>query len=221
VGESPTTGRELFVVDETAAAPTPLKVVPGPDGATQFEDLVVWEGQVYFVANDTTHGAQIWRSDGVTLTRLTTLTSGATPSDLAAGPGGVYFVYDEPTFGTEVWRTNGTTTVRISDIAPGSDDAYPSDLVAVGDRLAFADDDGNGREMYLSDGLNAYPLPEVWPGVGASNPAEVAVDPTGSVLLLSGIGPEVGRELYRIDLDLFADGFESGDLSGWVLVVEE
>ncbi len=100
--------------------------------------------------------------------------------------------------------------VQVADLWPGTSGAYPTDLVAAGDRLVFAADDGaSGRELWITDGAHVQRLPEAWPGAAASTPTAVAVDPAATRILFSAVGPTTWREPYRIDLRFFADGFES------------
>ena len=50
-------------------------------------------------------------------------------------------------------------------------------------------------------------------------PLAVAVDPAATRILFSAFGPATWREPYRIDLRLFADGFESGNSTAWSATV--
>jgi ELWxxDGT repeat protein len=265
-GESSSTGRELFTIRENEAEPTPIEIVPGPGWPDDQDELVAWNGAAYFMADDGVTGRQIWRSDGVSVAPVSSLSGGSTPENLTAGPGGVYFVYADSAFGSELWRTDGVATVRISDINPLGGDAYPyhltrvgnrlyftaeepvtggelwwtdgvtvaqvadlrpgagysspGGLVAAGDRLLFAADDGvNGRELWLAAATSVRRLPEVWPGVGASTPLAVAVDPAATRIFFSALGPSTWREPYRIDLQLFQDGFESANSTAWSTTV--
>lgn len=260
-GWTSATGNELFVVDEVAAEPAVIEILPGADEPSALDELVAWNGLAWFVADDGVHGRQVWRSNGTAVERVTDLATGYSPQQLTAGPGGVYFVYDEDATGSELWKTDGVTTTRVTDIAPLDDDAYPgeltavggglyfraddgatgselwwtdgvvvaqvadlepgagssspSELVAAGDRLVFVADDGAGDELWIADGAGVRRLPEAWPGTGASAPTDVAVDPAATRIYFSGIGPGTWREPWRVDLRLFADGFESGGTGAW------
>ena len=251
---------------ENDAEPTLIEIVPGAGEPDRLDELVAWNGAAYFMADDGVTGRQVWRSDGLTATRVSNLSGVDTPSDLTAGPGGVYFVFDEPSFGAEVWKTDGVSAQRVTDIHPLGGDAYPSyltsagarlyfsaqdptggyelwstdgsqvarvadllpgvgssgptDLVAAGNRLVFAADDGvAGRELWITDGVSVRLLPEAWPGVAASRPQSVAVDPAATRILFSALGSETWREPYRIDLQLFRDGFESANSAAWSATV--
>lgn len=197
-GESTAFGQELFTVDEDDAEPTPIEIVPGAGEPSDLADLVAWNGAVYFMADDGVTGRQIWRSDGVTATRVSSLSGGYAPSDLTAGPGGVYFVYDEPTFGTELWRTDGVTTVRISDIDPLSGSSYPTDLTWVGDRLYFAADEPvTGSELWWTNGVSVQQVADLHPGAASSVPAKLTA--AGNRLVFAADDGSTGRELWITD----------------------
>ena len=109
---------------------------------------------------------------------------------------------------------------RVADLLPGVGSSSPTDLVAAGNRLVFAADDGvAGRELWITDGVSVRLLPEAWPGVAASRPQSVAVDPAATRILFSALGSETWREPYRIDLQLFRDGFESANSAAWSATV--
>jgi len=185
-GETGATGVELFVVDAGVSEPTALEVVAGPDGPGGLEELGV-------------HGDQIWRSDGTSVERVTSLTSGNAPGELTAGPGGVYFVHDEPATGSEVWRTDGTQTARITDIHPLDGDAWPSELTAAGGRLWLRADDGSsGYELWWTDGSTAALAGDLLPGPDSSLPAELTA--AGERLVFAASGGS-GQELWLADLD--------------------
>lgn len=171
-GENAATGRELFVVDETATQSAPLEVIPGPGAPDPLDELAAWNGAAWFVADDGVHGPQIWTSTGTTVTRVTTLSSGNAPSNLAAGPGGLYFAYDDGTFGKELWRTDGSATTRVSDIAPLGGSSSPSNLTLAGDRLYFRANDGaTGEELWWSDGVTVAQVADLRPGPSGSRPS--------------------------------------------------
>ena len=55
----------------------PATVANGPGGGNP---LVVYNGAVYFTANDGTHGQELWRSDGNTVAMVKDINPGATGS---------------------------------------------------------------------------------------------------------------------------------------------
>ena len=97
--------------------------------------------------------------------------------------------------------------------------ATESALAAAGLDGIAADDGVAGRELWITDGVSVRLLPEAWPGVAASRPQSVAVDPAATRILFSALGSETWREPYRIDLQLFRDGFESANSAAWSATV--
>ncbi len=153
-------------------------ILPGADSADP-TDLIEFNGELYFTADDGVVGRELWQSDG---------TSGGTVlvKDINPGQGYQYpvgegnlnsfakdmmvvadrlmFAAEESNSGVELWNSDGTTsgTVLVKDIAEGTTTSYygdypksssPQELVDVNGVLFFSADDGvNGRELWKSDG---------------------------------------------------------------------
>lgn len=197
-GETSTTGRELFTIGENDAEPTPIEIVPGASEPVDLDELVAWNGAAFFVADDGVTGRQIWRSDGATVVRVSSLAGGYSPEELTAGPGGIYFVYDDATFGSELWRSDGVATVRVSDIDPLAGDAYPHDLTWVGNRLYFAAAEPvTGDELWWTDGVTVGQVADLRPGTASSSPAELVA--AGDRLIFAADDGVSGRELWVAD----------------------
>ncbi len=195
------TGTELWVVDGISSAPSVLEVEAG-SGDTAPDNLVAWNGFVWFEADDIEGDGdrQIWRSDGTAPEQITHLAaaSGSTDIDrLTAGADGVYFTYDDGLIGEEVWKTDGVTTVPVTDIAAGPDGSDPDDLVAVGDRVFFVGDDGiNGSEIWWTDGVEVDGV-DIVPGPDESSPQWLTA--AGDSVFFVASTPESGEELWESD----------------------
>jgi ELWxxDGT repeat protein len=127
----------------------------GPGGHPM---LVVAGSNVYFVANDGTHGYELWKSDG-------TVEGTAMVADLNPGTNSGTFspngfieavavgekLYFSKTVNSELWVTDGTAagTMVAADVRPGQYSSDPRSLTNVNGRLYFtADDWTHGRELW-------------------------------------------------------------------------
>jgi ELWxxDGT repeat protein len=142
--------------------------------------------------------------------------------------GRVYFAACDLAAGCELWKSDGTEsgTVRVKDIDPGMFSSTPAFLTPVGDRLYFVACDGpTGCEPWVSDGTGrgTHRVSDIAPGPGSSlNPLfrswEDSTTPnltrwTRLVFLAADDG--TGTELWAMPIEIFYDGFETGDASRW------
>ncbi|MBP7686928.1 MAG: hypothetical protein KA765_03435 [Thermoflexales bacterium] len=129
---------------------------------TQFSDarMVNLSGTVYFPAQDTEHGLELWRSDGtaagtVMVTETTPTGSVRWPKQLTTHQGHLFYAVADGTHGNELWRSNGTAagTQLVKDILTGTGNSEPQMLTSVGTELFFIANDGvNGYELWATDG---------------------------------------------------------------------
>src|SRR4051812_3158537 len=118
-----------------------------------------WGGFV-FVADDGTHGPEVWRTDGTAagtslLKDIMPGAAGSSPFGFTAVNGKVVFNAIDPTHGGEIWATDGTPagTVLLQDIWPGSSNSAPREITAVGGPAFFRAADGtHGAELWATDG---------------------------------------------------------------------
>jgi ELWxxDGT repeat protein len=208
-------------------------------------NLTVMNGFVYFSAWDARHGRQLWKTDGTTTTRLTTVDgrSGADPRDLTVADGVLFFSATDPEHGRELWKSDGTTagTVVVDDIAPGVAGSAPTDITyAVGPELSSpnqvlvyfsAQDAQHGRELWKSDGTAAGTVlvDDIDPGPAGSNPTDIT-PLTGTTAMFAADDGTHGREpwttggtaattsLYA-DLNPGAAGSDPGNISATLFQV--
>jgi ELWxxDGT repeat protein len=157
-------GAELWKTDGTSSGTTLVKDInPGPGGSNPSE-MVLFNGLLYFSANDGSHGLELWRSDG---------TAGGTQlvKDILPGlqdgvfngsffrpvvfNGALYFPAQDNINGAALWKTDGTEggTVMVKDLQPGSVWGIPQMLTVLTDKLLFVGNDAvYGDEWWVSDG---------------------------------------------------------------------
>jgi ELWxxDGT repeat protein len=117
-------------------------------------NLVAVGNVAYFVANDGTHGSELWKSDGSaagTMLVQEINTGSANFNYLTNVNGTLFFIANDGTHGGELWKSDGTAagTVLVADIRPGSVSSYPKSLTNVNGTLFFIANDGtHGNELW-------------------------------------------------------------------------
>ncbi|MFQ5506873.1 MAG: ELWxxDGT repeat protein, partial [Planctomycetota bacterium] len=184
-------GRELYVSDGTANGTRMVKdIFPGRGDSfrsspSHFErsSLMAVGSRVFFMANDGTHGYELWVSDG-TLSGTRMIrdiqpgTGSSFPTLGGALAGKLYFSADNGVNGAELWVSDGTTrgTVMLRDIGPKQSSSGPGNFTVfrtrLGRKLYFAATGSNGRELWVTDGTpkGTFELRNIGPGSLSSNP---------------------------------------------------
>jgi ELWxxDGT repeat protein len=141
-------------------------IYPGSDYSYP-ESLTNVDGTLFFSAEDSLHGEELWKSDGTTdgTVLVKDIFPGdkyddSNPEELADVNGLLFFSADDGVHGSELWMSDGTAggTRLVKDIFQGSDEGYPNEsepegLTNVNGKLFFNANDGiHGRELWVSDG---------------------------------------------------------------------
>ncbi len=161
---------------------------------------------LFFIANDGTHGRELFRSDGTAAgtSLVADLAPGASDSDvvlLGSLGNTVIFSHDDGEHGVEPWVSDGTAagTRMLADINPGSRGSNPGPPVTAGGHIYFAaSDDLHGRELWRSDGTTAGTelAGEINLGPASSSPEAPTV--TDSLLFFFADDGVHGRELWAL-----------------------
>jgi ELWxxDGT repeat protein len=216
-------GFELWKSDGTAAGTVMVKDInpntPGkssnPSGFTVFGDAL------YFSAGDGVHSFELWKSDGVPVSDggTTVMVADINPGTNASNPSGftvfgdaLYFSAGDGVHSFELWKSDGVpvsdggTTVMVADINPGTNASNPSGFTVFGDALYFSAGDGNGAELWKSDGTAAgtQRVKDInTNGTDGSNPSGFTVF-NGALYFSANDGN--GAELWKSDGVPVSDG---------------
>ena len=138
---------ELWRSDGTAAGTYEVADIYPTHGSGP-NNMIGFDGDVFFTANDGVHGHELWRTDGTPAG--TRLVKDIRPGEVGAGVdnttdfrmtvagGKLYFIADDGEHGKELWASDGTTegTQLVLDITPGPD-AHINQLVEFNNTLYF------------------------------------------------------------------------------------
>lgn len=148
---------------------------PASGGADpEIQELTPSEDGLYFIADDGAGaGAQLWFSDGTEggAEKVTNLDEELGTAYLTVMGDYLYFAATHNGSTEALWRVDGTDVELVKDINPGSPGGTAL-LTVMNDTLYFIANDGDGRELWRSDGTDAGTLrvAEINPDGNAFNP---------------------------------------------------
>ena len=175
------------------------------------QKLTVLSGVLYFQAQSSDKGTELWKYDPAsgTAALAADINAGSPsswPNYLTAMGGKLYFNAYTPDHGLELWKYDpaGGGAQLVKDLVTGSSNADPRHLAAAGGKLYFwaASNAISGRVLHVSDGTGAGT-------VHLSSPDRPVEEPSGGAALqflplqgyvyFEGDHMLYGRELWRTD----------------------
>jgi len=188
----------------------------GTNHSSYPKGLKVFSGALYFMADDGTHGWELWRYSGSEMTLLDISAGGpessAYPKYFTAYKTNLYFQAYQPETGYELWRTDGTNVQLVADHFPGPDSSYAENFAVFSDALYFrGSDPAFGSELLKFDGSQITVAADI--NLGAdSYPKNLTV--FGNALVFAATDGIHGWELWKFDgtnATLLSDINTSGD----------
>ncbi|NIQ30500.1 MAG: PQQ-binding-like beta-propeller repeat protein, partial [Acidobacteria bacterium] len=223
------------------ATPTPTPVAtPGPgsgepmlvkdikpglfvaNNGSSPSSLTVVGSELFFGANDGTHGVELWKSNGTaagtTLIRdIHPGLNGGLWGPIIDVDGTAFFPADDNALGgfpggnTEPWKSDGTFagTQLVKDVRPNNlpgltADSQPLGLASFNGIYYFKAHDGtSGAELWRSDGSEPFTflVEDIWPGLdgGLTNASRLRIATTSTTLFFAANDGTSGRELWKTD----------------------
>src|SRR5205085_1064967 len=141
---------------------------------------------VYFSANNSTNGIELWKSNGtssgtVLVKDIVAGVATSNPRSLTAAGTTLFFTANLASSGNELWKSNGTSsgTTLVRDILAGTGSSLTSQNIGVryftnvaGTIYFRAVDGATGTELWRSDGTSSGTvlLKDIMPGSLSSYP---------------------------------------------------
>jgi ELWxxDGT repeat protein len=206
------TGFEPWSTDGATTALV-MDVRPGAASSeTQFgfqaQMITRFDGQpltMLFAANDGTHGAELWRTDGTAAATALVKdwvagSAGSDPQSVGAVSVSAIYSFDSPTTGREPGMVSlgGSVAISLGDLNPGSAGSSPGFFVTNGSDIYFtAKTAASGREFWRTTlgGATATQVADLAPGA-ADMAASSAFAMPSFFFIAADIGG-LGTELYR------------------------
>lgn len=210
-----TLGRELWKTDGTAAGTSlvaDIAIGPASSISGFSEAGAVANGKLLFSASTSTHGRELWVSDGTAdgtelVSDLAIGSDGSGPSGFVAAANGAEVLFHaDAGAGTQSWVSDGTSAGTV--VLPGDAVFVGSDAVVIGDALISAGtNDSVGTELFKVTGPGlptiSFAAPELEFAEGVITSVEVTLSsPVSATLTI----PIQASGTAQADADFSFDG---------------
>ena len=164
-------GAELYVFDGNAA--TMVRDINPGMPHSNVQDIVVFEGQMFFRANDGTHGWEAFRYDGpgydpVMLADLNSASGGSWPGYFTVFRNRLFVVADIEGGGWQLLQYDGDGFNPAPGTGPGTI-VLPDSPTVAGQYIFFsAESELHGRELWAYDGFELFLVEDHTPGAAST-----------------------------------------------------
>jgi ELWxxDGT repeat protein len=194
---------ELWSSDGTSGGTRSLEVNPATQGAN-ISDPLLFNGKLYFAANDGVAGKELWTSDGTAAgTQLVKDVREGINGDIRAltamGSNLYFFAYDDLN-GYGLWKSDGSGAGTVLVSVVDSFSYGYSEIINAGNRIYFRGLGAGGEEeLWTSDGTGAGTglVKDIYPGSGSSSPDLFKQALLGNTLFFIAANPDSGVELWK------------------------
>jgi ELWxxDGT repeat protein len=219
-------GSDLYSFEPSASSAVFLRSVSDAAAGDNEGALAVVGTRLFFMDMGQTGSCEVWFTDGTPAgtTRIGEVgwsTTSWNPQRcglrLVAHGGRLFFTACDAAHGCELWTSDGSAngTRILADVEPGPVSFVPEHLASIGDRLYFSGcTTAHGCEPWATDGSAAglHRLADIAPGIASSFSSQFTL--SGRLVYFVS-DDTTGEELWAMPLEIFYDGFESGDPSRW------
>ncbi len=204
---------ELVASDGTTSGTRLLDINTKPSAGSQGNGIngALISGTLIFAADDGSHGAELWRTDGTVAgtSMIREFIPGATgglsltENRFISFGQTVLFGATDNIIGSELYKTDGTPggTVLLKDIRPGSLGSQPNPIADLGGRvLLLATTAAEGRELWITDGTadGTQLIADTNPGAASASLLDRPLVNAGKAFFANSISA-TGRELWVSD----------------------
>lgn len=162
-------GNELYKTNGTQAGTIlVMNLNPNFSGSSYPSNFTVFNGELYFTADDGVHGRELFKTDGTTITLVKDINVGSGSSSnhsdnmmaMLEENGFLYF-FAEDTSGTgyDLWKTDGTEagTIKVSELNTNEVTGLNLNFKKLGNSLYFVYTDSNTshKEIYKYEPLSS------------------------------------------------------------------
>lgn len=196
--------------------PRPIQPASYPGMSPLRTSMTAMGGELYYVQDDGVTGFEVWKTNGTTggTSLLRDINNNANresrgghlriPTNLITFGGSVYFNAYSRANGFELYKSDGTSngTNLLLDIFTGTSNGdprsgNPQNLTVLGSTMFFTATNGNGTELWKTDGTpsGTVMVADIATGSASSSPANLTV--VGTDLFFSAASASGDRELYR------------------------